>query len=326
MQRWQGAALAVVLCTGCLDPLVEDEPGYSRYIQPQGTMIPSAYADLQINRKIDMNDGATMPAVALKNGWAAGEAVRYWDFGAGKRSAAPAYGLARCGGERPEPIDHPVIVDNIPGDTDYSPYRAFQWACVTEKYQNEVVSSLDAFNDAIDLGLILDPTSAPATTWMNQPIVNPNVGGGLPSGPKPSRAYYRGTELLYYDMQSQESFFTYSAMPVATANVYELYKPGTMAPAPPARVIFAQPFRDPANPSARNPLYSPAWLVITVNLKAQADAAALDALIETLKSESDLVTVGMNNALTVKNPAAITSAVATTNRVNRPFLVTEVAP
>jgi len=323
MQRWQGAALAVVLCTGCLDPLVEDEPGYSRYIKPQGTVVPSAYADLQINRKIDLNDGATMPMVALKNGFAAGEAVRYWDFGVGKRSAAPAYGLARCGGDMPMPIEHPVIVDNIPGDTDYSPYRAFQWACVTDKYQNEVVSSLDAFNDAIDLGLVLDPTSQPATTWINQPIVNANVGAGLPSGPKISKAFYRGTELQFYDMQSQEGTFSYSAMPVPTANVYELMKPGSMMP---ARVIFAQPYRDPANPAARNPAYSPAWLVITVTLKAQADAAALDALIETLKAESDLVTVGMNNALTVKNTMAIASAVATTNRVNRPFLVTEVAP
>jgi hypothetical protein len=111
---------------------------------------------------------------------------------------------------------------------------------------------------------------------------------------------------------------------VLTGNVYEILKPGSMAP---VKVIFSQPLRLPDG--TRNPQYTPAWIQVTVTLKAPSvtppnDMAALNAAYEAvlagLSKESDLVTVGMNNALTVANPAVIQSAVATTNRVNRPFL------
>lgn len=319
MQRWQGAALAVVLCAGCLDPLVGDEPGYSRYVMPPGSTVPNAYVDVQINRKIDVNDGATMPAVALKKGFAAGQEVQYWDFGVAKRAAAPAYGIRKCDGS--EPLQHPVIVDNIPGDSDYSAYRAIAWACTTSKYKGEIIPSLDAFNDAIDLGLIVDPGTMGTTAWVNHPIVAPNVAGGLMSGPMTSVAYYKGTQVLFYDLEPVEGAFLYDGMPVKTGNVYEIMKPGSMAP---ARVIFSQPWRDPVNPAMRNPLYTPSWLVVTVTAKAPSDPMmTIDSVIESLKSESDLVTVGMNNALTVVNPSKVASAVVTTNRVNRPFVLLE---
>jgi hypothetical protein len=318
MQRWQGAALAVVLCAGCLDPLVDDDPGYSRWVRPAGTAVPSAYDDLQINRKIDLNDGATMPSVALKSGFVAGQPVQYWDFGVGKRSASAIYRVERCGGE---PIDHPLITDTIPGDTDYSPFRSVYRACVTSKYNNEVIPSLEALNDAVDLGLVQDPSAMPPGFWINVPIVAANVAGQLPMGPKASQAYYRGTRVFYFDMQLQEGLFPYNAMPVLTGNVYEVVKPGSMAP---VKVIFSQPFLDPADPSKPNPNYSPSWLVVTVTLTAAA--AADDLMIATLRSESDLVTVGPMNALTVKDKAVVASAVVTMNRVNRPFLVTPVAP
>jgi len=317
MQRWQGAALAAVLWGACLDPLVGDDPGFSRWVVPAGTVIPSAYDDPQINRKIDLNDGATMPNVALKNGFAEGQPVQYWDFGAAKRSASAAYGLARCGGEGP-PIDHPIITDTIPGDTDYSPYRAVQMACVTAKYNNEIIPSLEAFNDAIDIGLILDPSGTLPGTWINVPIVAANSSAQLPMGPKPSRAYYRGYTVSYFDMQTQEGAFTYTAMPVPSPNVYELVQPTSPTP---VKVIFSKPFADPADPTKRNAAYSPSWLVATVTL-----ATTDEAVIASLKAESDIVVVGMMNTLTPKDPKVVKSAVVTMNRVNRPFLVSAVAP
>jgi len=324
MQRWQGAALAVVFCAGCLEPLVDDDPGYSRWVRPANTPIPSAYDDLQINRKIDLNDGATVPTgmttgtVALKNGFAAGQPVQYWDFGAGKRSASAVYDVIRCG-EGP-PIDHPLITDTIPGDTDYSPFRSLYAACATAKYNGEVIASLEAFNDAIDLGLIQDPSGAMPGSWVNAPIVAANVAALLPMGGKASEAYYRGARVFYFDLQQQEGRFPYTAMPVVTGNVYEVVKPGSMAP---TKVIFAQPPWDPADSTKQNPAYSPAWLVVTVTLTAAA--AADETMIGNLKAESDLVTVGMMNALTVKDKAVVASAVVTMNRVNRPFLFKPVA-
>lgn len=329
MQRWQGAALALVLCTSCLDPLTSDTPGYSRFVLPAGATVPSAYADPLLTRKIDLNDGVTMPAVALKDGFAAGAAIKYWDFGVAKKVGA-AYGLADCSGGAPVPLDGvPIVVDNIPGDTDYSPYRAPQWACVTAKYQQEkpVISSLDALNDAIDLGLIADPTGTPATTWMNLPIVSANVGLTFPSGyVQPAKtAYYRGKAVLYHDMQTQEGTFTVDPMGIKSGNVYELVKPGSMTP---VRVIFSQPYK--GADGNRNPAYAPSWIVVTLTLKAQqgadpmAAAAALDALIATLNNADDLVMVGMNNSVTVKNTMAIQSATVTTTRTNRPFQINDV--
>jgi hypothetical protein len=237
------------------------------------------------------------------------------------------------------PLAHPVIVDSIPGDSDYSPFRAFQVACVTSKYKDEVIPSLDAFNDAIDLGLITDPTATPAAFWINQPIVTPEVAlGGVADG-TPSTAFYRGTRVLHHSMEPQEGQFAVDPMmPLVTGNVYEIVKPGSMTP---VRVIFSQPYWLPDGVT-RNPLYTPAWLQVTVTLKAPtmcpalgtpgpfcimppgdmaATTAAYDAILATLTQESDLVTVGMNNALTVVNSTLINSAMVTTNRVNRPFVV-----
>jgi hypothetical protein len=91
----------------------------------------------------------------------------------------------------------------------------------------------------------------------------------------------------------------------------------------PTKVIFSQPPWDPADPTKQNAAYSPAWLVVTVTLTAAA--AADDTMTANLKAESDLVTVGMMNMLTVKDKAVVASAVVTMNRVNRPFLFKPVA-
>lgn len=333
MQRWQGAALAVVfLCAGCLDAMVGDAPGYSRWILPPGTsMPPFATDDVTTYRKIDVNDGVTKPGITPKTGWAAGEQISYWDFGAGKRGTTPAYVIAQCNGGEKTPTDHPLIVDSVPGDSDYSPYRALLFACTTDKYTGEVIPSLDALNDAVDLGLLTDPTATPATYWVDQAITTGDVPlvGGLAAQNK--LAFYRGSTVTFVTMEPQEGQNPFDGvMPVVTGNAYELVKPGSTTP---VKVIFSQPFKLPDG--SRNPLYTPAWLQVTVTLKQPSgtpagDMAALnaayDSVLATLTKESDLVTVGMNNALTVVNTGAIQSAVATTNRVNRPFVVVSGEP
>lgn len=268
--------------------------------------------DVTTYRKIDVNDGVSKPSISPKVGWAAGQQVMYWDFGLGKKMAVPAYVLAQCNGGEKTPTDHPVIVDNIPGDSDYSPFRALLIACTTDKYKGEIIPSLDAFYDAIDLGLITDPTATPATYWVDQPITTGDVPlmGGVAAQNK--LAFYKGTTVSYETMEPQEGQNAFDGMsPVVTGNVYELVKPTSTTP---VKIIFSQPFTTPDG--NRNPLYTPSWIQVTVTLNATDDAT-----IASLSKESDLVTVGMNNALTVVNTTAIKSAVATTNRVNRPFVV-----
>jgi hypothetical protein len=350
MQRWQGAALAVVLCSGCLEPLVEDEPGYSRYVLPEGTPVPSAYDDLQINRKVDTNDGVTAPVIAPKPGFADGQPVQYWDFGASKRSAGAAYGLADCTTGEPVPLPGvPFIVDSIPGDADYTPFRWIQWACITPKYNREIVSSFDAMSDAVDLGLITDPTGTPGPYFVNCPVVTPTAELGFAArAVAPGVVYYKGKAARCHSFETQEGRFAYVAPPpggsasfsVPTPNVYEVVKSGSTTV---SRVVFAKGYDDPANPGTRNPAYSPNWLVITVELKATADKPPVvppegpepspedlaklclttpDATLPLLLKESDLVKVGMNNMLTPNNPC-VAKVTATMNRVNRPFLVRE---
>ncbi len=289
-------------------------------------MPPFATDDVTTYRKIDVNDGVSKPSISPKVGWAAGQQISYWDLGLGKRGAAPAYVIASCNGGAPEPTGHPVIVDSIPGDSDYSPFRALLFACKTDRYKDEVLPSLDALNDAIDLGLITDPTSSVAMYWVDQAIITNDVSllGGLPTQ-SGKFAFYRGTTVSYVTMEPQEGQNPFDGVsPVLTGNVYEIVKPGSMAP---VKVIFSQPFR--LADGNRNPKYTPAWVQVTVTLKQPsappgdmaALSAAYDAVLAGLTKEGDLVTVGMNNALTVVDTSIIQSAVATTNRVNRPFVV-----
>lgn len=346
MQRWQGAALALVLCSGCVDPLVEDTPGYSRFVLPQGSAVPSLYDDPVSSGKLaaanktaafDPKPGALAPA----SGFANGESVRYWELGnLARLTAINAYQLVRCVPEGPpQPVEHALIVDSVPGDSDYSPFRLLQWLCVTAKYQNQIIPSFDAVDDAIALGLVEQPRSSDPPTYLNQPVLPTGVTVGSAGPAGTGTSYYRGKAIIHAAFDTQEGSFVAAqpmtagaAFNVPTATVYHLQLPGQTRT---ARVVFSKPFADPMNAGARNPAYSPAWAVSTVEIKAKdriletdppeyrATLCANDpmATLMSITKESDLFT--MVERMNVNNPciARITSS---TTRVNRPFLVTEV--
>lgn len=333
MLRWQGAALCVALCSGCLEPLVDDDPGYSRYVLPPGSAVSSAYDDLQLNRKIDLNDGLTPPLIAIKAGWADGQEIKFWDLGAGKRSPAPAYGLARCGADgKPLPgaslREWPLVFETIPGDGDYSPFRVLSWACVTAAYNNQIISSSDAINDAIDLGLISEPQ--PSDTWLTLPIVAriPEQAGGVelawaPENRRPDIAYYKGKTVFYHSFDDQEGRFFYDGKTTAVGNVYEIVKAGSTSP---VRVIFSQPY---AIDGAKNPAYSSHWALYTVTVKDLPDDAMgqADAEIQTWTRESDLVTINpKSGAPASKLKRADVVASMASPRVIRPFVVRPEGP
>ena len=323
MQRWQGAALGVALCSGCLEPMVDDDPGYSRYVLPPGSAVESAYADLQINRKIDMQDGINPPAVMLKTGFAGGQEVKYWDFGAAKRSAAHAYALASCtpdGQPLPDAAvgRYPIIIETIPGDTDYSPYRAINWVCTTDKYKDEVISSSDALNDAIDLGLVRDPR--PADIWVHVPVIGQGVEIAGAGQPRPAlTAYYKGKSVLYTSFEDQEGRFPYEAKPLPAPNVYDIVIQGSTNV---VRTVFAQPLM---KDGAKNPAYSPQWSLYTVTLKPEMDEAKNAAELDAIRNESDLVTLNMMGVPMAKPMTRVTMVTAnmTTSRVNRPLMKPE---
>jgi hypothetical protein len=92
--------------------------------------------------------------------------------------------LVQKDGDTITPINHPFIANAIPGDAGYSPLWMIQDVVVTEHYHGEVLPSLAALTDAVDLGLVEDPM--PAMLWMDGPIVaygtTLDMGAGVPPG------------------------------------------------------------------------------------------------------------------------------------------------
>lgn len=323
MQRWQGAALVAALCSGCLDPLVDDEPGYSRHLLPAGSNVPVAYDDVTLARKIDNNDGLSGQSIPLRDAFAAGSPVKYWDLGAAKRTAAPAYVLTRCQGNIPvlEPrVDHPVLIDTIPGDTDYSPFRTIGYVCITAAYQGERITSVDALYDAMEMKLVQDPL--PASAWFNAPVVNRDVLLSFANSSRvPANAYYKGTVLQYHQFLDQEGEFP-GTTPPTPGYAYEITKPGTSGV---AKLIFSQPFL--GSDGVRNPAYSPQWMQVTVALKTNLPPEQIDAELASWDSDDDIVMyTGPMNTPVAKTGTAVSTVTVTTNRLNRPFLVHEVSP
>ncbi|MET0343387.1 MAG: hypothetical protein ABW252_20420 [Polyangiales bacterium] len=321
MQRWQGAALAAALCSGCLDPLVDDQPGYSRLVLAPGTAVASAYDDPLIARKIDTNDGVGMGAIALKSGFAAGDAVRYWDLGAARRPS-PAYLLYDCSIAPHRPLaQHAPIVESIPGDVDYSPFRSLYKRCVTPKYAGHLLTSIEALEDAFDLGLVGEPEAA--GLWRNMPIVAPNVDLSFDTATRrASEAYYEGKTVLFHQFTDQEGEFSNPSMMPPPGYALEIVRPD--APAAVVRTIFSQAYR--AADGTQNPAYTPQWTVVTLTLRALDPALATDAQQEEIDLQSwtrdtDLVSYGPSGS-PMKKPGTRVATLQTANtRVNRPFLV-----
>ena len=149
----------------CLDANAE-LPGYSAHILSAGERVPKAADDETLAMRLVNNAGATGPLVPLLSGFANGAEALYWDFGVSTSSVEPVWILERKEGE---PIDHPPIVDSLPGDDAYSPFRAVFRVQVTGAYAGEQIASLAALEDAIALGMVREPVAT--GTYVSWPIV-----------------------------------------------------------------------------------------------------------------------------------------------------------
>lgn len=325
MQRWQGAALAAALCSGCLDPLVDDQPGYSRLVLPPGSKVGSAYDDALIARKIDTNDGVGMGPIALKAGYAAGVKVEYWDLGAARRPA-PVYLLyTDCAVPPGRPLaQHAAIVESIPGDVDYSPFRAIYQVCVTPRYAGELLTSVQALEDAYELGLVAEP--APVGLWRNMPIVSAGVDLSFGTTTRrASDAYFEGKMVHFHQFTDQEGDFPNPGMLPPPGYALEIVRAD--APTTVLRTIFSQPYRLPDG--TQNPAYTPQWTVVTVTLRAidpdlPADAQQEELELSTWLRDSDVVTYGPSGNPLKKPGSRVASLQIANTRVNRPFLINSV--
>ena len=198
--RRAAAIAAAILAPACIEPQVSDEPGLPGLILPAGSEVSSAHDDPVIERQIDQNDGLGDEILRV-HGFAGGASVTYWDFGPAPDFAAPLFVLFRAGeGGELEPLAHPPVIDAIPGDTGYSPFWATFALVVTDDYQDELLTSFAAVQEAEQLDLIEPPQLL--EVGVNCPVVSRDVTLEVGDGelvPASSRFFWRGMTVDYYD-------------------------------------------------------------------------------------------------------------------------------
>jgi hypothetical protein len=102
--------------------------------------------------------------------------VKFWPFGEADRAPTPIYVFGR--GDPMSPsfvplVDHPPLVEVVPGDVDYQPIHTILNVKVTDKYAGQRLTTPGALSNAIDLGLIEEPVST--GVFVNWPIVRPGL-------------------------------------------------------------------------------------------------------------------------------------------------------
>lgn len=186
MQRFPTVALislTTVLTTACrLHALVDDSPGASAHLLPAGTAIPDINEAADLAAQVALHQGVDPAAlvasgnvVTRNTGLLAAGPVRYWAFGKWSAAPSPLYRFYQDpgGGAPLALIDHPALVDAVPGDPGYSPIHTLQQVVVTAAYHGELITTAQALQDAIDLGLVAVPK--PSGSYVTSPVVLPQV-------------------------------------------------------------------------------------------------------------------------------------------------------
>jgi hypothetical protein len=219
-------ALACTLAcsaVACLDTRGREPVGYSPHVLPRSAVVRDVADNEVLAKRIGMND-AVDALVPLQTGYVAGREVQYWDFGTASASAEPVWLFRRHGaGGMPEPVDHPDLIDSVPGDMSYSPVRVPYLVYVTAAYRGERITSVQALEDAIDVGLLEEPESTEAA--VNWPVVLADTrlelgGGQAPLAPEP--AYYRGVAVTQLKLGAEQEGFALQRGSVSPASAYML--------------------------------------------------------------------------------------------------------
>jgi len=181
---WSAALAAFassVLAAGCLDPMVSDDATASVNIHPRGYPVPHVGDNADMQRQIRIADGLSDSDLAknnnlvpLKNGFQTKSKVKYWDLGDAPQTGSMIYVFYRWHEDETfTPIEHPYLLDGIPGDPGWSPFHYVQRVVVTPAYHDEIFTSTEALNDAVELGLINPPEST--NYFIDGPVTQPEV-------------------------------------------------------------------------------------------------------------------------------------------------------
>ncbi len=200
MSRRDGASWAwcvlLVTSSACLEPRVSDEVPGGGLILPAGSIVPGLVTDPVLAAQVDAGD-AVERRVPLNSAFAGGAHIFFWDFGPAPDNSAPLIFLRRPTADGSiDLLPHPPIIDVIPGDPNYTPFWALWHVDITDKYAGEIIPSLQALQEAQELGLVVMPEQRP--TYLNCPVVHPDVRIEVGAGnddAAPSPAFYRGLQV-----------------------------------------------------------------------------------------------------------------------------------
>ena len=159
---------------------------------------PSVYDDASLAAQIADGDGIDGTA-PLFQAWVNGRETRYWILDGAVPNAMPLYRLCRREGDDDcVPVDHPPIVDALPGDADYSPFGQVHWVLLPEGWDGQLTSVAEANAAA------LRPPE-PSSFLMHCPIAAPDagmdVGDGVVLNPE-TPIYVRGMEARCFDFSA----------------------------------------------------------------------------------------------------------------------------
>lgn len=187
-----------LLCFACLDRSDTEAVGYSSFIVESNVEVRPLERSPDAKSKLDLNDGLPLGTVPLRTGFAGGREVQYWDLGQAPTSAEPMWIFLRHLGDSSERVEHPPLVDSIPGDTVYSPIRLIFEVYVTAKWARQKFPSLRALEDGVELGLLEEPIAKDSFT--NCVVTLKDNSVEAPEGQKlmPTEVYYKGRSVYQF--------------------------------------------------------------------------------------------------------------------------------
>lgn len=301
--------LAILGTAACrLGPLVPDEPGASASVLPKDADIPSVTRNGDLMNQIILNDSLDTVALmtnhnvivrgtgATNNATGDPVTARFWAFGDADRAPTPIYVFGR--GDPMSPsfaplLDHPPLVEVVPGDVDYEPIHAIFNVRVTDQYDGQKITTLGALSDAIDLKLIETPVAI--KVFVNWPIVRPDlrleVATGVSVAPTP--LYAHGYVVDSFPLGGALGRQPNPKGLLPTSQVSFLREAGKPS-YDPARPIFQATV--PTAPLGPNPSYTPVSMIVHVDLVRGINATDIhkDGDLFTRSTTGDIVSADVN--------------------------------
>jgi hypothetical protein len=211
---------------GCLDASGPEKAGYSAQLLAPDAEVPLYDSDDALRARLDAADNQDSPMIPLRSGYVGGREVHYWDFGVVPIGTKPVW-VFRAHGEDGGTVDtgHPDLIDSVPGDTGYTSFRKVYLVYFTKAYTGQRITSMQALEDALELGLLEEPFWKDA--YVNWPVALADAK--LEVGPdetplSPDPVYYRGRITHHFKLGPARGpgSFAIEKPPIPWPNAYQL--------------------------------------------------------------------------------------------------------